>query len=54
MYDKIKTMEVNILDLIKKKNLQNQRKRTSAINKQNLENEPPIINTPPSKRVKTR
>ncbi len=55
MYDKIKAMEVNILNLIKKKNLQNQRKRTkrtSAINKQNLENEPPVINTPPSKRVK--
>lgn len=53
MYDKIKAMEVNILNLIKKKNLQNQRKRTSAISKRNLKNEPPVINTPPSKRVKT-
>ncbi|CAG8718031.1 17348_t:CDS:2, partial [Funneliformis caledonium] len=48
----IKAMELNILNLIKKKNLQNQRKRDSTNNKQNLENEPPVINTPTSKRVK--
>ncbi|CAG8676851.1 13490_t:CDS:2, partial [Funneliformis mosseae] len=52
MHDKIKAMELNILNLIKKKNLQNQRKRDSSSNKQNLENEPPVINTPTSKRVK--
>ncbi|CAG8677276.1 11543_t:CDS:2 [Funneliformis mosseae] len=53
MHDKIKAMELNILNLIKKKNLQNQRKRESASNKQNLENDPPVIHTPTSKRVKT-
>ncbi|CAG8567493.1 7770_t:CDS:2 [Funneliformis caledonium] len=50
MHDKIKAMELNILNLIKKKNLQNQRKRESASNKQNLENDPPVIHTPTSKR----